>query len=45
MFGLNVQGKVEEALHAFEALVQKYPQSPRSRYGKAQVTDLATPDS
>ncbi|XP_060789123.1 aspartyl/asparaginyl beta-hydroxylase isoform X2 [Neoarius graeffei] len=36
---LRKKGKVEEALHAFEALVQKYPQSPRSRYGKAQAED------
>uniref|UniRef100_A0A665VGQ9 Uncharacterized protein n=1 Tax=Echeneis naucrates TaxID=173247 RepID=A0A665VGQ9_ECHNA len=33
------QGKVEEALRAFETLVQRYPQSPRSRYGKAQAED------
>lgn len=31
------QGKVEEALRAFEALVNQYPESPRARYGKAQV--------
>lgn len=31
------QGKAEEALKAFEILVNKYPQSPRARYGKAQV--------
>lgn len=31
------KGKLDEALKAFEALVQKHPQSPRSRYGKAQV--------
>uniref|UniRef100_A0A3B4CU70 Uncharacterized protein n=1 Tax=Pygocentrus nattereri TaxID=42514 RepID=A0A3B4CU70_PYGNA len=36
---LRKKGKVEEALRAFEALVQKYPQSPRSRYGKAQAED------
>ncbi|XP_026868924.2 aspartyl/asparaginyl beta-hydroxylase isoform X3 [Electrophorus electricus] len=36
---LRKKGKVEEALHAFEALVQKYPQSPRCRYGKAQAED------
>uniref|UniRef100_A0A7N8XHW2 Un-named hu7910 n=1 Tax=Mastacembelus armatus TaxID=205130 RepID=A0A7N8XHW2_9TELE len=34
-----IQGKVEEALKAFELLVQQYPQSPRARYGKAQVED------
>ncbi len=32
------QGKIDESLRAFEALVQKFPQSPRCRYGKAQVT-------
>lgn len=31
------QGKIEEALKAFEALVNQYPESPRARYGKAQV--------
>lgn len=31
------QGKLEEALRAFETLVQQHPQSPRARYGKAQV--------
>lgn len=31
------QGKLEEALKAFELLVQQHPQSPRARYGKAQV--------
>ncbi|XP_055086142.1 aspartyl/asparaginyl beta-hydroxylase isoform X6 [Periophthalmus magnuspinnatus] len=36
---LRKKGKVEEALQAFEALVQKYPQSPRVRYGKAQSED------
>ncbi|XP_066536471.1 aspartyl/asparaginyl beta-hydroxylase isoform X2 [Hoplias malabaricus] len=36
---LRKNGKVEEALRAFETLVQKYPQSPRSRYGKAQAED------
>ncbi|KAG9274038.1 aspartyl/asparaginyl beta-hydroxylase isoform X7 [Astyanax mexicanus] len=36
---LRKKGKAEEALRAFEALVQKYPQSPRSRYGKAQAED------
>uniref|UniRef100_A0A673AY25 Aspartyl/asparaginyl beta-hydroxylase-like n=1 Tax=Sphaeramia orbicularis TaxID=375764 RepID=A0A673AY25_9TELE len=33
------QGKVDEALRAFESLVQQYPQSPRARYGKAQAED------
>uniref|UniRef100_A0A8C2EM71 Un-named hu7910 n=1 Tax=Cyprinus carpio TaxID=7962 RepID=A0A8C2EM71_CYPCA len=33
------QGKIEESLRAFEALVQKFPQSPRCRYGKAQAED------
>ncbi|TRY86445.1 hypothetical protein DNTS_018464, partial [Danionella cerebrum] len=33
---LRKKGKVEESLRAFEALVQKYPQSPRCRFGKAQ---------
>lgn len=32
-----LQGNVEEALKAFELLVQQYPHSPRARYGKAQV--------
>uniref|UniRef100_A0A665VFN7 Uncharacterized protein n=1 Tax=Echeneis naucrates TaxID=173247 RepID=A0A665VFN7_ECHNA len=36
---LRKKGKVEEALRAFETLVQRYPQSPRSRYGKAQAED------
>ncbi|XP_061094027.1 aspartyl/asparaginyl beta-hydroxylase isoform X7 [Conger conger] len=36
---LRKKGKVEEALQAFESLVQRYPQSPRSRYGKAQSED------
>ncbi|XP_060949434.1 aspartyl/asparaginyl beta-hydroxylase-like isoform X2 [Limanda limanda] len=33
------KGKVEEALRAFEVLVQQYPQSPRSLYGRAQAED------
>ncbi|XP_051948302.1 aspartyl/asparaginyl beta-hydroxylase isoform X2 [Xyrauchen texanus] len=36
---LRKKGKIEESLHAFEALVQKFPHSPRSRYGKAQAED------
>ncbi|XP_030611971.1 aspartyl/asparaginyl beta-hydroxylase isoform X2 [Archocentrus centrarchus] len=36
---LRKKGKVEEALKAFESLVQQYPQSPRARYGKAQAED------
>ncbi|XP_040921583.1 aspartyl/asparaginyl beta-hydroxylase isoform X2 [Toxotes jaculatrix] len=36
---LRKKGKVEEALRAFESLVQQYPQSPRARYGKAQAED------
>lgn len=36
---LRQKGKVEEALHAFEALVQRFPQSPRARFGKAQAED------
>ncbi|NXD93672.1 ASPH hydroxylase, partial [Chaetorhynchus papuensis] len=36
---LRKKGKVEEALRAFEALVNQYPQSPRARYGKAQSQD------
>ncbi|XP_053252027.1 aspartyl/asparaginyl beta-hydroxylase isoform X4 [Podarcis raffonei] len=36
---LRKKGKAEEALKAFEALVNKYPQSPRARYGKAQSED------
>ncbi|TKS87329.1 Aspartyl/asparaginyl beta-hydroxylase [Collichthys lucidus] len=33
---LRKKGKSEEALRAFETLVQQHPQSPRARYGKAQ---------
>ncbi|XP_043100030.1 aspartyl/asparaginyl beta-hydroxylase isoform X2 [Puntigrus tetrazona] len=36
---LRKKGKIEESLQAFEALVQKFPQSPRCRYGKAQAED------
>ncbi|XP_028424802.1 aspartyl/asparaginyl beta-hydroxylase isoform X3 [Perca flavescens] len=36
---LRKKGKLEEALRAFEALVQQHPQSPRARYGKAQAED------
>ncbi|KAL2085294.1 hypothetical protein ACEWY4_018614 [Coilia grayii] len=36
---LRKKGKVEEALKAFEGLVQKHPHSPRSHYGKAQSED------
>ncbi|XP_060133766.1 aspartyl/asparaginyl beta-hydroxylase isoform X2 [Zootoca vivipara] len=36
---LRKKGKAEEALKAFEALANKYPQSPRARYGKAQSED------
>uniref|UniRef100_A0A671P4F5 Aspartyl/asparaginyl beta-hydroxylase-like n=1 Tax=Sinocyclocheilus anshuiensis TaxID=1608454 RepID=A0A671P4F5_9TELE len=36
---LRNKGKFEESLRAFEALVQKFPQSPRCRYGKAQAED------
>ncbi|XP_074674529.1 aspartyl/asparaginyl beta-hydroxylase isoform X2 [Strix aluco] len=36
---LRKKGKIEEALRAFEALVNQYPQSPRARYGKAQSED------
>ncbi|KAL8182088.1 UNVERIFIED_CONTAM: hypothetical protein K2H54_042963 [Gekko kuhli] len=36
---LRKKGKAEEALKAFEMLVNKYPQSPRARYGKAQSED------
>ncbi|KAM3593677.1 uncharacterized protein V6R79_018850 [Siganus canaliculatus] len=36
---LRKKGKLEEALRAFEALVQQHPQSPRARYGKAQTED------
>ncbi|KFQ00279.1 Aspartyl/asparaginyl beta-hydroxylase, partial [Haliaeetus albicilla] len=36
---LRKKGKVEDALRAFEALVNQYPQSPRARYGKAQSED------
>ncbi|XP_074755009.1 aspartyl/asparaginyl beta-hydroxylase isoform X7 [Athene noctua] len=41
---LRKKGNVEEALRAFEALVNQYPQSPRARYGKAQVLSLAPND-
>lgn len=34
---IHLQGKLEEALRAFETLLQLHPQSPRARYGKAQV--------
>ncbi|XP_019780836.1 aspartyl/asparaginyl beta-hydroxylase isoform X6 [Tursiops truncatus] len=36
---LRKRGKIEEAVHAFEELVQKYPQSPGARYGKAKCED------
>ncbi|XP_031759213.1 aspartyl/asparaginyl beta-hydroxylase isoform X4 [Xenopus tropicalis] len=36
---LRKKGKVDEALRAFESLVDKYPQSPKARYGKAQSED------
>ncbi|XP_031439869.2 aspartyl/asparaginyl beta-hydroxylase isoform X1 [Clupea harengus] len=36
---MRKKGKSEEALRAFEGLVQKYPQSPKSRYGRAQTED------
>ncbi|KAI3355538.1 hypothetical protein L3Q82_018367 [Scortum barcoo] len=36
---LRKKGKLEEALRAFESLVQQFPQSPRARYGKAQTED------
>ncbi|XP_031141134.2 aspartyl/asparaginyl beta-hydroxylase isoform X2 [Sander lucioperca] len=36
---LRKKGKLEEALRAFETLVQQHPQSPRARYGKAQAED------
>ncbi|KAF7649928.1 hypothetical protein LDENG_00133470 [Lucifuga dentata] len=36
---LRKKGKVQEALRAFESLVQQHPQSPRARYGKAQAED------
>ncbi|XP_057680550.1 aspartyl/asparaginyl beta-hydroxylase isoform X2 [Corythoichthys intestinalis] len=36
---LRKKGKVEAALQAFEALVQKHPLSPRAHYGKAQAED------
>ncbi|XP_037612933.1 aspartyl/asparaginyl beta-hydroxylase isoform X20 [Sebastes umbrosus] len=36
---LRKKGKLEEALRAFETLVQQHPQSPRARYGKAQTED------
>ncbi|KAJ8010638.1 hypothetical protein DPEC_G00077160 [Dallia pectoralis] len=36
---LRKKGKAEEAVRAFESLVQLYPQSPRCRYGKALAED------
>ncbi|XP_037311692.2 aspartyl/asparaginyl beta-hydroxylase isoform X14 [Pungitius pungitius] len=36
---LRKKGKLEEALRAFESLVGQNPQSPRARYGRAQVED------
>uniref|UniRef100_A0A3P8WLS9 Aspartate beta-hydroxylase n=1 Tax=Cynoglossus semilaevis TaxID=244447 RepID=A0A3P8WLS9_CYNSE len=36
---LRKKGKVEEALKAFELLIQQNPQSPRARFGKAQAED------
>ncbi|XP_045566610.1 aspartyl/asparaginyl beta-hydroxylase isoform X16 [Salmo salar] len=36
---LRKKGKVEEAVLAFDTLVQQYPQSPRCRYGKALAED------
>uniref|UniRef100_A0A1A7Y4I2 Aspartate beta-hydroxylase n=1 Tax=Iconisemion striatum TaxID=60296 RepID=A0A1A7Y4I2_9TELE len=36
---LRKKGKLEEALKAYESLVQQFPQSPRARYGKAQAED------
>nr|XP_056710888.1 aspartyl/asparaginyl beta-hydroxylase [Euleptes europaea] len=36
---LRKKGKAEDALKAFETLVNTYPQSPRARYGKAQSED------
>uniref|UniRef100_UPI0037E87B5B aspartyl/asparaginyl beta-hydroxylase isoform X5 n=1 Tax=Semicossyphus pulcher TaxID=241346 RepID=UPI0037E87B5B len=36
---LRKKGKLEEALRAFETLVQQHPQSPRALYGKAQAED------
>ncbi|XP_045142342.1 aspartyl/asparaginyl beta-hydroxylase isoform X1 [Echinops telfairi] len=36
---LRKRGNIEEAVHAFEKLVHKYPHSPRARYGKAQCED------
>ncbi|XP_035474608.1 aspartyl/asparaginyl beta-hydroxylase isoform X4 [Scophthalmus maximus] len=36
---LRKKGKAEEALRAFETLVQQFPQSPRARYGRAQAED------
>ncbi|XP_068199603.1 aspartyl/asparaginyl beta-hydroxylase-like isoform X7 [Antennarius striatus] len=36
---LRKKGQLDEALRAFEALVRRYPQSPRARYGQAQTED------
>ncbi|XP_029332031.1 aspartyl/asparaginyl beta-hydroxylase isoform X13 [Mus caroli] len=41
---LRKRGKIEEAVNAFEELVRKYPQSPRARYGKAQVLNVTPND-
>ncbi|XP_029078998.1 aspartyl/asparaginyl beta-hydroxylase isoform X1 [Monodon monoceros] len=36
---LRKRGTIEGAVRAFEELVQKYPQSPGARYGKAKCED------
>ncbi|CAJ1081521.1 aspartyl/asparaginyl beta-hydroxylase-like isoform X7 [Xyrichtys novacula] len=36
---LRKKGRLQDALTAFESLVQQFPQSPRARYGKAQTED------
>uniref|UniRef100_A0AAV2L302 Un-named hu7910 n=1 Tax=Knipowitschia caucasica TaxID=637954 RepID=A0AAV2L302_KNICA len=36
---LRKKGQLQGALQAFEALVQRYPHSPRARYGRAQCED------
>uniref|UniRef100_A0A7N4V0I0 Aspartate beta-hydroxylase n=1 Tax=Sarcophilus harrisii TaxID=9305 RepID=A0A7N4V0I0_SARHA len=41
---LRKKGKIEDAMNAFEELVHKYPQSPRARYGKAQVLNVTPND-
>ncbi len=36
---MSIFQRPEEALKEFDALVQRYPASPRAQYGKAQALD------